>query len=245
MQALDPAGLLQAWEEASSRPLPDRALRLVAAVADAPDDSTGPAHWSVRRRDAALFDLRHRLFGAAAEGVVACPSCGDTLEMRFDLATLRPETTAGDAEGHVHVRDLSIAWRLPTTADLVAVADEPDEARARTLLLTRCVTAVTRGDARLPVASLDAEACEQVALALSRAHADLAPTFVLDCPACGARGEVPFAIDAFVWREVDAWARRTLWEVHTLARAYGWTEPAVLALSASRRRLYLELLGHA
>ena len=35
----------------------------------------------------------------------------------------------------------------------------------------------------------------------------------------------------------------TLAEVHALAAAYGWTEAEVLALSAARRRAYLELVG--
>jgi hypothetical protein len=31
--------------------------------------------------------------------------------------------------------------------------------------------------------------------------------------------------------------------VHTLAAAYGWTEPEVLALSEPRRAAYLRLVG--
>ena len=46
----------------------------------------------------------------------------------------------------------------------------------------------------------------------------------IECPACGRAADVPFAIATFLWREVDAWARRTLREVHALARAYGWSE---------------------
>ena len=47
---------------------------------------------------------------------------------------------------------------------------------------------------------------------------------------------------AFVWAEVDAAAQRLLHEVDVLARAYGWTEPEVLALSEARRAAYLRLV---
>ena len=42
--------------------------------------------------------------------------------------------------------------------------------------------------------------------------------------------------------EVQARARRLLREVDVLARAYGWTEADVLALSEQRRTAYLEIV---
>jgi hypothetical protein len=42
---------------------------------------------------------------------------------------------------------------------------------------------------------------------------------------------------------MDARARALLAEVHSLARAYGWTEPEILALSPQRRAAYLEMAG--
>jgi hypothetical protein len=38
-------------------------------------------------------------------------------------------------------------------------------------------------------------------------------------------------------------ARSLLAEVHSLARAYGWTESEILALSPQRRSTYLEMVG--
>ena len=37
-------------------------------------------------------------------------------------------------------------------------------------------------------------------------------------------------------------AKRLLMDVHLLARAYGWSEAEVLALSPARRRFYLEMV---
>ncbi|HUD55174.1 MAG TPA: hypothetical protein VMR02_08095 [Terracidiphilus sp.] len=42
--------------------------------------------------------------------------------------------------------------------------------------------------------------------------------------------------------QIEARARRLLYEVHTLAAAYGWSEREILSLSAPRRALYLEMV---
>ena len=65
----------------------------------------------------------------------------------------------------------------------------------------------------------------------------------LRCDACGHEWVSPFDIGAFLLREVEAWAEGLLREVHALARAYGWSERAILDLSARRRRAYLDLVG--
>ena len=61
------------------------------------------------------------------------------------------------------------------------------------------------------------------------------------CPACGAAYVADLDVAGFVWAELRASAQRLLGEVDTLARAYGWTEPDVLALGERRRAAYLEL----
>jgi hypothetical protein len=55
--------------------------------------------------------------------------------------------------------------------------------------------------------------------------------------------DVLFDIVSFFWAEIGAWAQRLLREVHALASAYGWREADILALSAWRRRQYLDLAG--
>jgi hypothetical protein len=63
------------------------------------------------------------------------------------------------------------------------------------------------------------------------------------CPACGAPTSAALDLPVLVWAEVETRASTLLGEVHALARAYGWTEPDVLALSPERRAAYLELVG--
>lgn len=67
-----------------------------------------------------------------------------------------------------------------------------------------------------------------------------AATIGLDCPSCQTSWAAAIDITGFVWSEVDRFARRLLYDVHTLATAYGWREPDVLAISPARRSFYLQ-----
>jgi hypothetical protein len=62
---------------------------------------------------------------------------------------------------------------------------------------------------------------------------------------CTYSWHAAFDIATYLATEVHTWASRQLREVHDLARAYGWSEAEILAMSPTRRRAYLELLGLA
>ena len=81
---------------------------------------------------------------------------------------------------------------------------------------------------------------------LGDAIADLDPqadvVLTLTCPNCAALAQEPFDVAEFLWIEVCSWAEQTLDDVDALARAYGWPEHEVLALSPWRRQRYVELV---
>jgi hypothetical protein len=64
----------------------------------------------------------------------------------------------------------------------------------------------------------------------------------LSCPACQHGWTLGFDIVSFIWGEIEDWAQRLLADVHVLAQAYGWSERDILALSPTRRQLYLEMV---
>ena len=110
------------------------------------------------------------------------------------------------------------------------------------MLLQRCVTVLAGPIGESYVSGeLPADVVEAISEAM--AAADPGADVVLDvrCPACEQRWSAPVDIASFLWEEVDAWAAATLNEVDALARAYGWAEPEILALSPARRHRYLEL----
>lgn len=227
------AELLDAWERAAAEPPPARALRLLAACTQASDDELRAL--PVGRRDALLLELRVRLFGPQIESLAECPACHEQLELAFPAHAIRAEAEPPDDPLQVSFGAYTVTARLPTAGDLLAL--HAANGAARELLLERCVLAVEGG----PAEPLPDEVVGALAQHMAAADPQADVQIALSCPACGAAWSAPFDIVSFLWRELDAWARRTLREVHTLARAYGWREPDVLALSPRRRRAYIEL----
>jgi hypothetical protein len=113
------------------------------------------------------------------------------------------------------------------------VAAEIDERAAAHKLLRLCCAE-------------ESEFTDEELEALSQRLASIDPVAetLLDfaCAACGHRWQEPLDIAAWFWAEVEARARRLLYDVHTLAVAYGWTEREILSLSEPRRALYLEMV---
>jgi hypothetical protein len=95
------------------------------------------------------------------------------------------------------------------------------------------------------VAPQDLSPAEVEALGRRLAALDAGAELVLAlaCGACGASSRQALDVPSFVAAELDLLARRLLRQVHLLARAYAWPEADVLALSAGRRRAYLEMLA--
>jgi citrate lyase gamma subunit len=93
------------------------------------------------------------------------------------------------------------------------------------------------------LAELPAEAIDAAVARMAEADPQADVQLDLTCPACGHRWLALFDIVPFLWSEINAWAQRTLQDVHRLASAYGWREADVLALTPWRRQVYLEMAG--
>jgi hypothetical protein len=235
--------LLRAWELGLDQSPTSRALGLLAAAS--PENSVEEhALLPIGVRDGHLLGLRAELFGDAVAAVTDCPACGDTLDVQFDVRSLlsAPDLAADGAGGAVQVsiRGYDITFRVPTSADLLAVtaADEP----AYDALLARCVLSVRELDAETPVAALPADVVATLYERMEAADPGARIELGLTCPSCGHPWGSLIDVASFLWTEVDAWARRMLRDVHTLARAYGWRESEILAMSHRRRQGYLELV---
>ncbi|MDV7390895.1 hypothetical protein RZS08_06070 [Arthrospira platensis SPKY1] len=231
--------LLAIWEQGWSQPPVWRALLLLTAVL--PDQSTEElAALPVGQRDRRLLALREQLFGPALPGVAACPACGEALEFSFQVAdVLVDETETAAAE--LTSRGYTIHLRPPNSQDLLAASQLSDPAEAERQLLACCIVAATRQGKTANVKRLPATVRQAVEARLAEIDPQANVTINLTCPACGHEWPLLFDILSYLWQEVDAWAWRTLYEVHQLAAAYGWREADSLALSPWRRRQYLEM----
>ena len=225
MRGLTTADIVAVWERAGAEP----ALTRPAALLGTPDSGD----LALGERDGALLDLYAATFGDRLDAVATCPSCATAVELSLSCAELR-RTPKSPVEP-LKVDGQAVEWRLPTTKDLEAVAECFDAAEAGAQLLRRCVIVADE---------LTSEVREAVGAAMAAADPLAEILLDLDCPQCNARWSSQLDVAAFVWRHLDAAAQRLFVEVHTLARAYGWTEPQILALSPTRRATYLRLVGN-
>ena len=244
MRPLSVQELLDAWERGLAQTPTARALTLLAACSpEAPD---ALARLSLGQRDARLLTLRELTFGPRLVSLTACPACGERMECELNVADLRvaPETEPGEVFTLTLDRD-EVRFRLPNSLDQLALAECADVATARGLLLRRCLMPFADNDAGDTLARLPPRAWERIAELMERADPQADIRLDMSCAHCRHHWPEAFDIGAFFWAELDAWARRLLLEVHTLARAYGWSERDILNMSAARRQFYLSLTGGA
>jgi hypothetical protein len=240
MRTITAEGLLRAWEGTLEEHAARRGAALLAGCDGEPTD--GVAGWSVVERDAALFELRTQVFGTRAAALARCDACGEQLEVMLDLGALRPSPAAGRLE-RAEVDGYLVRARPPTSDDLVAVAAVEGDQAPLAALLVRCVEAVIGPSGeQVPLAAVPAAVLDGIRGRISGALHEAEVELELSCLACGCTGRVPFDIAAFLLREVEAWARQLLRDVHLLASTYGWGESAILGMSARRRQIYLEFI---
>jgi hypothetical protein len=226
--------LLELWEWGRSVHPIDRALRLVAvARPDVPPSEL--ADLSLGDRDASLLALHEDLFGSVLPCVADCPGCGERLEFELSAAHLGKRAPAPkSAELTYAGRTLRV--RPLNSRDLAAVAGAPSVDAARRLLAGRCLL-------NEDGVALSDELVEALAERLVKLDQRAEVVLDLTCPGCGQACQRVLDAPSYVWRELSAEALRLLHEVHTLARAYGWREADILAMSATRRKAYVELAG--
>jgi hypothetical protein len=205
-------------------------VALSAALPELPPASL--ADWPLGRRNQALVELHCRCFGEVLHGWSACVSCHEKMELEvYGSALLRQKYG-----GVWQIAFCGKSFRLPSSRDLAAIAAETDSHAAVLCLLERC----RESDAECPNWTEDdvERIGEQMALADPLAEIRVE----LRCPVCGHESVETLDIVSFIWEEIEARAKRLLWEVHSIASVYGWNEAEVLSLSAQRRNHYLNMV---
>lgn len=240
MRTPTPSELLQVWERGEAQPLPVRALLLLATASPerAGDEL---AQWNIGRRDRTLLDLRDTLFGPDVQCLAECTSCGTAIELAFRVDDIRVGCGEPGRTYHTTALGHEVSFRLVDSLDLLDLAGrEPDAERH---LLSRCVIDAHTADGPVPVSALPDAVVAAVGQGMSEADPQADVLLEVVCPACAVVSPAPFDIVSHLWAELDAWARRVVRDVHTLASAYGWRETDILAMSARRRRAYLDVIA--
>jgi hypothetical protein len=226
--------IVDMWERGSASSATERGLLLMEfALPEAgPEESS---HLSIGHRDACLIDLRERLFGSAVEAISACAGCGAPVVIDFEVDQIRAPHAAPGTLVELDIGGRPLRFRLPDSADLLAIEGETDPDRAERRLLDRCLVSGAADDV------MEA-ASERISLALAGADPQAELILRIVCPDCGAARDAPFDIVLHLWSEIEDWVAGVLYEVDRLAERYGWSESDILAMSHVRRQAYLDLL---
>lgn len=242
MQVPGEAEILALWERGLARHPIDRALLLYAWTRpDLPSSSFPDLPLGTINR--ALLCLREICFGQRIIACIDCEHCGTRMEVTLDTgqllaATNEDETTSDFKVTPAEFEVSSLRFRVPCSRDLAAVSGERDINAAAVKLLERCCLDHSK--------KMDAGFANMLA-EVEAAMEDLDPAadinLSLSCEDCGHSWLADFNIGTLLWDEIDVRARALLAEVHSLAQAYGWTEPEIFALSQQRRAAYLDMVG--
>lgn len=238
MQAPAVNEALGVWERGAGMGQAERGLALLGlGFPEAPIDTL--ADLSIGVRDGTLLSLREAMFGPRVEGCADCPACGETMELNFSTRDLVGEALQDDAPVAFAADGHDVRLRRVTTRDLLA-RDGSDPRRG---LLACCLITAKRSGTDVTAAALPAPVVDAASRALAKAdpRADIQLSIV--CTACGQAWQAPFDIVSYLWNELESWALRLLRDVHTLARAYGWREADILAMSPARRKFYLGMVA--
>lgn len=239
---IDAAALLALWERAIAVPPALRGDGLLDASGDAGMRADVPRTLGGRNRG--LFALHRRLFGGVLELRSQCPACDAVAQFSADTRALADALPPGQdtPDGHFAEAGFDLQFRLPTASDLAALGAEEDAERGARRLLERCVSCCRRDGTDVPLDDVPAVVLAALSGHMEALDPGASLTFDVSCPTCATRWDAPFDPAQALWALVQAAAERVLLDIDALARAYGWTEPEVLALSPTRRAAYLQLV---
>lgn len=234
MTVLSDRTALDVWEAGSTRHPLDRRLVLLAG-ANPHASIEDLAALDVQQRDRALLEIRRDTFGDRFELQASCDRCAIALEFEASAEALMEMAPATDPA--VDSAEWHVEFRLPNSIDLASAITDGDD------LFAVCVTKAQRAGEAAAVEEIPVSVRAQV----EDAMAALAPAsdieFAVICEECQTETILPFDAGEILWREVSMQARRLLTEIVLLARAFGWDESQILALSPRRRRTYLEAVS--
>ena len=165
----------------------------------------------------------------------ACSECAERVDVSFRIGEylnhFQPSTPADVAAADDGWYEVSgIRFRVPTVADLTDALGSDNNTAT---LAAKCVQPGDLSEQQWQI--VDA-ALDQIAPSLDGMVGGL-------CPECGASMQLRLDPCSYVMAELRELFAGIYYEVHLLARAYGWKEADVLSMGRSRRIKYAHLVS--
>jgi len=244
MTALSEKDILNIWEMGQRLHLVQTALVILKyAFPEESEDTL--ACLSKGARDMLLLNVRVKTFGNRLDGLVNCISCNEQLEISIPAKNIMADNIASHQgkDQIITFRRYQIFYRLPNSYDMAEIVKAVDEKDAVQKLILRCVIKATRNEKKVNLKKLPEYILNKIEEHM--ADHDLLALIELDvkCNQCGYRSNIDFDIVPFLWAEICTAANRLFYEIHLLARYYGWSENHVLSMTAQRRKKYIEMMA--
>ena len=243
MRPLKNHWLVEAWDRGSGQNPLGRALAILACAL--PERSAGDIEaLGIPERDLELLRIRRITFGDALRGFLPCDFCGASLEFETRVSSLLKQMDASQprAAATWQTGNFIFSLRAANSTDLAAASAVAEPRAARRTLFKRCTT-VRRIDAAVNEPEpVDWEFEPAATVKFEEIHQGAEIILTLLCPSCRQNRKAELDIAQFFWAEVRSAAMTLLRDVHELARAYGWTEEAILTMNGTRRKAYLEMV---
>jgi hypothetical protein len=225
--------LIAVWDRRSGAPAHRRLERLLAATeprAALDADTLG-------RRNRRLLALHAALSDAPLDARLRCTACATDNAFAVPAAAILACPAPGPAaRARIRTGGRILTFRLPLMSDIrAAKGASADDVLAQ--IVARC--RITPGkDETIGAASLARLASRFEAL-------DPAARIVVDlrCVECNAALRASVDVAEFVAAAIDLVVDGLLRQIDLIARAYGWSEQAILALPAARRGAYVAMIA--
>lgn len=202
-----------------------------------PLQAAGP---SLGACQAAILKSLAAAFGASITCLDDCPDCGARVTARLSVdQLLTAQQAAPPCSGRITEGDWQLDYRLPTVADLAEAGTAEDREAAAERLQSATILGLRCGGKAARREDLPAAVLAALARRIETEDPLAAAELALTCPDCGKDWVSGLDAARLFLARLDAWAKRTLWEVHQLAMRYGWREGDILAMSPQRREAYL------
>jgi hypothetical protein len=222
------AELLTIWDDF---PTESSHVRLEQLLAHALPDEAIDAD-TLGTRNQRLIVLHEALIGGRIEAIATCSTCGMANE--FDVPTNAIAAAPApdrDARAAIEWDGSHVTARLPTMADIASVCGIQAEA-ARAALIARCA-----GE------ELPDEAAELLGAAFETLDPAAAVRLSTTCAGCERPLNIDVDVAAFVEKAIERRIAVHFAEIDMIARAYGWSEAEILALSSARRARYAAMVA--
>jgi hypothetical protein len=243
MRSITAMDLLATWERGLTQSGVRRAVTVLTA-AHSELTETQLLQLPLGQLGSLTLDIRHQLFGPELICLACCPACREQLELNLNVADIQiAANDSPESALHCEVDGYRLEFRLPDSRDLMLAEAQHSVAAAHQLLLSRCLLSASIDRCRCEADELPSHVLAAMETAMSAADPQANVQLDLTCPACAHNWLAAFDIASYVWKEINAWAKRVLIEVHLLAKSYAWAEADILAMTPTRRRLYLEQIA--